>query len=286
MSFSEGFWEVDDAGYYGDRECVSNSTLSVFGKSVPTYHATFVTGEVASPGGTEAMEFGRAFHIALLEPDKLEASIAIAPECDRRTKDGKATWEAFLISSQGKIPLTQRDAEQIVRMRHAVFSNPEAASLLRLPGRNEQAIRWVDQSTGIKCRAKIDKLTTDGVVIDLKTTQDVSPAEFSKSAFNYGYDRQAAFYLDGADRLRQIGVLTEGKGERHHEGHPFFFICVSKAVVPECVVFQPSERMVDIGATANARDLARLRDCRDFNVWEAETFGKVVTLDLPPWGRR
>lgn len=286
MSFSEGFWDVNDAGYYGDRQCVSNSTLSVFGKSVPTYHATFVTGEVASPGGTEAMEFGKAFHVALLEPEKLEESIAIAPEVDRRTKDGKATWEAFLIASQGKIPLTQRDAEQIIRMRCAVFGNPVAAALLRQKGRTEQAIRWVDPSTGLKCRAKLDKITDGGVIIDLKTTQDVTPTEFAKSAFNYGYDRQAAFYLGGMDRLKTLGVIKADKGERDHEGHPFYFICVSRTVVPECVVYQPTERMVGTGADAVWRDLTRLRDCLDFNTWEATTHGKIVPLDLPPWGKR
>ena len=284
MSFKEGFWDVDDAGYYGDRECVSNSNLGVFGKSVPTYHATFVTGEIASPGGSEAMEFGRAFHVALLEPEKLDESIAIAPEVDRRTKDGKAAWEAFLIASHGKIPLTERDARQIVRMRCAVMGNPMAAALLRRKGRTEQAIRWVDTATGIKCRAKIDKLTQDGLVIDLKTTQDICPSEFGKSAFNYGYDRQAAFYLKGAWRLRELGLI-EGKPEDGN-GYPFFFIAVSKSVVPECVVFQPTARMIETGGDSIDRDMRRLRDCLDFNVWESETHGKVVPLDLPPWGRR
>jgi len=169
-------------------------------------------------------------------------------------------------------------------MRRAVLGNPAAAALLRLPGRNEQAIRWVDPASGVKCRAKIDKLTRSGVVIDLKTTQDVSVAEFSKSAFNYGYDRQSAFYLRGAARLRDLGLFDEKLSDG--EGHPFYLICVSKAVVPECVVFQPSERMVAIGDEANQRDLCRLRDCVDFGVWEPESHGKIVTLDMPPWARR
>ena len=43
--------------------------------------------------------------------------------------------------------------------------------------------------------ARIDEVVSDNLLADMKTSRDA--ADFEKAVLNYGYDRQAAFYLNG-----------------------------------------------------------------------------------------
>lgn len=279
--FREGLWDVSRAGYYADRECVSHSTLEVFSRSVATYHASFVTGEIASPGGTEAMDFGNAVHTALLEPDKFAELVAVSPEVDRRRTEGKQRYEAFLAESAGKIVVTQQQYDQLTRMVKAVLAEPAAAALLARPGKVEQAMRWRCPVTGIKLRCKYDKLLDDGPVIDIKTALEVAEEDFARQAYNLGYHRQAAFYQGGAMALDRLEGGFSGALER-----PFYFVVIGKGIVPEVVVYEPDAEMLRLGDRQNIRDLQRLRDCTDFGQWHAETYGRIVPLSLPRWAPR
>ena len=44
---------------------------------------------------TPAMLFGSMVHKLILEPEDFEREYAVAPECDRRTKAGKAIFDEF-----------------------------------------------------------------------------------------------------------------------------------------------------------------------------------------------
>ncbi len=49
-------------------------------------------------------------------------------------------------------------------------------------GMNEVSIVWVDEQTGLKCKARLDRLTVYRgypFVLDLKTSKDASPSPFS-----------------------------------------------------------------------------------------------------------
>jgi hypothetical protein len=67
------------------------------------------------PEPTPAMALGRAFHCALLEPERFAATHVVAEKFDRRTKEGKAKAEAWEAENQGKIPLTPEQAEAVRR---------------------------------------------------------------------------------------------------------------------------------------------------------------------------
>ena len=44
---------------------------------------------------TPALKLGRLVHLASLEPEVFDRTVRLMPECDRRTKEGKAIFEAF-----------------------------------------------------------------------------------------------------------------------------------------------------------------------------------------------
>jgi len=71
----------------------------------------------------------------------------------------------------------------------------------------EKTVFWKEEITGIDCKARIDLLTPNAV-IDLKTTSEYTQEKFESRFAEYGYDLQAAFYMDavGLERAIIIGV--------------------------------------------------------------------------------
>ena len=145
---------------------------------------------------TPAMQIGTVFHALTLEPDTINEVMAVAPAVDRRTKAGKAAWADFQESLGDRIAVKPDDFEKIQRMALAVHQHPEAAELLGLPGMTEVSVFWTDYR-GFWCKCRPDRLTEDGVIIDLKSTDDASPEGFARACAKYKYHWQAAWYLAG-----------------------------------------------------------------------------------------
>ena len=136
---------------------------------------------------TPALLFGAAVHKLLLEPDTFEAEFAVAPECDRRTKDGREAYNAFLSDSAGKSVITLTDYEKAQEMANKAFESPFVKKLL--DGEHEKPFFWVDDLTGEGCKIRVDCITSVGgkpVIIDYKTTADASTEGFMHSAVKYG----------------------------------------------------------------------------------------------------
>jgi hypothetical protein len=95
---------------------------------------------------------------------------------DRRTKAGKAEWEAFTTAATGRTVLPKSDADLVMRMAHSVFSHPAAAMLLALPGKAESTHMWTDAATGLECKCRPDWLTDDGrLLVDLEDHRERIP---------------------------------------------------------------------------------------------------------------
>ena len=81
--------------YHNKTEYLSKSNLDLIRKS-PAHYKAFLDGEKSKP--TPAMVFGSLVHSVVFNED----NFAVMPECDRRTKEGKAIYEQFLSESAGK----------------------------------------------------------------------------------------------------------------------------------------------------------------------------------------
>ena len=144
---------------------------------------------------TPAMTFGTAFHSFILEPDKFSHQVAVCPKCDKRTKAGKETFSDFTTESAGKVVISIDEFEAIQSMRKSISRHPAASRLLS-EGIAEQSVLFTDHDTGIECKARPDWITSENVVVDLKTTRDASEYGFLRSVLNFRYYQQAAMYLD------------------------------------------------------------------------------------------
>jgi hypothetical protein len=136
---------------------------------------------------------GSAFHSLVLEPDNFDNEFLVT-NLDARTK----TFKELSADNPDMTILKQADFDTVKLMRHSIMNNPTAAKLLNFNGEAEASYFWKDKPTGIKCKARLDKLLPDYkgkiVIVDLKTTADASAAGFERSMANYGYHRQAAWY--------------------------------------------------------------------------------------------
>ena len=83
---------------YRAREGVSSTDLKKIAKSPAHFRYWKDNPEESTP----ALLFGRAVHKYVLEKDKFNDEFAVAPEVNKRTKEGKAQWLLFQDQNEGK----------------------------------------------------------------------------------------------------------------------------------------------------------------------------------------
>jgi hypothetical protein len=254
---------------YHALKAVSPSQIKILRRSPLHYFDQFLAEDREKKPPTEAMLKGTALHTAILEPQLWDSTIAVPPHAfDRRTKVGKELAAEFAKESAGKIVLSPDDADEVRRMADAVRNHPAARFLLELPGRREASYTWTDQVTGLECKTRPDWHSEDRrIVVDVKTAQDASRAEFSRSISNYEYHVQAAWNLDA-----QGGEL-------------FLSLVVENARPYGVAVYPASEAMLEAGRRRIQSGMAQLAECWRTNSWPG--YGNVIQapIDLPGWCR-
>jgi exodeoxyribonuclease VIII len=190
-----------DEDYYGEfgRQFLSNSNISTL-LSNPA-----LLGEKQAPNINFAI--GGYFHTAILEPDKL-SKYKIIDATTRNTNKYKEL-------SDGEMCLLQHEVDRIEIMQDKVLSNNICNGLIR--GFNvEYEVPGITEINGVMWKGKADIINHDeGLIVDLKTTSDIS--SFPYSAKKYNYDSQAYIYrkLFGYDLIfmaidkqtHQIGIF-------------------------------------------------------------------------------
>lgn len=266
-----GVWDVDAAAYHADTAFVNHSSLEVLRKSPRRYHARYVAGTLAAPAPSEAMQLGTWLHRAVLEPERWPGSFAVRPEgIDRRTKQGKLDWEWFQLEAAGKDILTGDQAKQVLAMRDAVLQHPLARGWLSQRGLSEQPIRWQDPTTGLWCKALLDRVC-GGVVFDLKTATEPTPDVWARSAAVYGYHRQSAHYLAGVAAALDLSDAL------------FVHVLVGSTEPYEVFAVELDAAALAVGHRQRAVALERLRLCREQDTWDHPAHPVVTPVSLPKW---
>ena len=263
--------DLSDDEYHSERYLglVSNSGLKVLKRS-PAHYKAWIEGKASKT--SKAMEFGKAFHMAALEPEKYVLRYAVRPDFgDLRTKAAKELRDAWLEEHTGCIEIASEDHEAIVGMCSSIRLHPAASRLLS-GGQREVTLKWTDQETGLRCKARADLWREDMELVgDLKSTEDASPEAFAKSVYNFGYHQQDALYRDG--------FLACGNPIQH------FALVACEKVEPYAVaVYALDADAVSRGSTAARSGIDRLAECVRTNTWNAYSTG-VEELSLPRWAQ-
>ena len=191
----------DDTNYYGDfgKKYLSNSDIS-----------TLLTNPLAlgqKMANRPAFLVGGYFHTAILEPEKLK-NFRIVEATTRNTK-------AYKEISDGEMCLLKHEVDQIDLMTEKMLSNEVCRDLIR-SGNVEYEQPEITELEGQLWKGKADIVNHDEkLIIDLKTTADIT--KFKYSASKYNYDSQAYIYskLFGYEMLfividkntHQIGIF-------------------------------------------------------------------------------
>ncbi len=163
---------------------LSFSSLKEFAKSP----AHFIAYKNKQKTDTAAMRFGTAVHSAVLEPQKFELEY-LPTDLRRNTK----AYKALVDDNPSKTFLTGSDWTAIKRIKSNIKGCQMAYDLLSGCNKIEQLVTGTIE--GIEFRGFVDAMNTD-YMIDFKTTQNGSPKEFGRSAFNFSYYLQAAIYRE------------------------------------------------------------------------------------------
>lgn len=222
---------------------------------------------------TPALIFGQMVHKLVLEPETFENEFVIMPECDRRTKEGKAQWFDFLQGAGDRTPIKAEDYEKALGMRNALTENDLIAKLLS--GKHEVPLFWTDEMTGETCKVRLDcftPLSNGAVVIDYKTTSDASTESFMRSAINYGYDFQAAMYSEAVKRTMDKDVV-------------FYFIAQEKDPPYAFNVLAADDRLVRRGYDTFRELLGIYHECKESGNWYGYMGieNQINLLELPAW---
>lgn len=252
-------YNMPDHEYHAVDAC-SNSLLSTIATKSPAH--IFVPRPV-----TPALEAGRIIHMAVLEPERFASEVVVAPKVDKRTKDGKAQWEAFASANEGKHLASPEDHETYKLMQSQVWVDDTARRLLD-KGNAEVSVFW--EQDGLPCKARFDFISALGVAVDLKTTQSAKPESFSYDAYKYGYHRQIAWYMRGA---KAVGLELAN----------MFLIAVEKTAPFPVSIFDLDAESFEVANMEIDKLFATYAKCKADNYWPAyEVDGKNVhTLRLP-----
>jgi len=212
-----------------------------------------------------AMQLGRVVHIAALQPEVLFDRVAVLPQMDRRTKEGKAAYEAAMASvKEGQEVVSQDLFDDAMKITTAAR---EAIKTLNYDI-CEAEQTFVKEWGVVKIKGRVDLLAWDSnnetFVIDLKTTQDASPAAFARDVVNFKYHLQAAWYmrLTGAKKF----VIVAQEKEAPYANRIY---TLDEAAIAE------GNRLMDEG-------IALYTQCVTFDSWPSYPKDQSV-LSLPKW---
>lgn len=188
--------ELSNADYHA-APGVSKTHLDLIATKSPRhYWQKYLNPDRPAVEPTDALRVGNAIHCAILQPDLFESEYAAKPECDRRTREGKALYAEFLQRKGNRTELSPLEYEWCIEMRDSVQRHAKARGLLR-GGVPEQSFFVNEPETGelIKCRP--DYFHNDGdLVVDFKSAIDAHWDRFGKDAFKYRYDVAVPWYCD------------------------------------------------------------------------------------------
>jgi exodeoxyribonuclease VIII len=218
---------------------------------------------------TDAQTIGSAVHHAILQPEKFGELYVQAPEVDRRTKEGKATYQSFLDESGDRIPLKAETYNQCREIASSVSRNRDARAFLEEPGEVELSL-IIDTKEGLRAKARLDKLCPRlKTVIDIKTTTNASPKNFGREIYNFGYHRQAAMYLSACEALKLPAVY-------------YVIIAVEKEAPYVPCVYRLSRMAIDLGKEEIEKLMPEYGRAHRSGVWPGYP-ENAVTIDVPDW---
>lgn len=217
---------------------------------------------------------GSAIHLAILQPDLVKREVLEMPPLDLRTNNGKAERDAILEENPGKLILTAKDYQMMLRCRDEVWKHPQA-KLLLTGAVCERAYFAIDPETGELVKAKPDaENDLYEVVIDVKSTKKAAHTQFQRDIENLHYWVQPPWYIDAISLVR---------GSAYAPRH-WAWIAVEKRPRPIVEVYfhDPADVAADReDVRGYFIDMLRAKNSGEWR--RSKTHGMVAPIGRPSW---
>lgn len=182
--------QMPEADYHLE-DCESQSAYKQALKSISHYQGSKIYNEP-----TDDMILGSAAHSMMLTPDLFPDQFQPSPG----RKGSKIYNEA-----KERFPdctfITPEKFEDLQGMRVSLKNHLYCSSILDSLVEKELSMFFDCPYTGLPAKARIDGITDNDVLIDLKTTGagNAHPDKWPKEMINWEYHMQAAYYLQAAE---------------------------------------------------------------------------------------
>lgn len=240
---------------------------------------------------TKSMLQGTLVHCAQLEPHALADRYVVVPEgAPRRPTKAQlgaknpspestaamAWWASFHAQAAGREIVDATDYATTQAQLAAIKADPVLSELFAT-GHGEASVFWIDEPTGIYCKARPDwvhYIDAKAVrLVDLKSTADESPSGFGRASARMGYHLQAAHYADG---------FAQATGR---DVHQFVFAAVTSAAPVLAVPYVLTDEIEAQGIDERRELMDRYAWCVSNNQWPHYGEG-IQLLDFPSYAKR
>jgi hypothetical protein len=256
---------IPDDLYHTDKTSLSASGAKLLlPPSVPAKYRWCMDNP---PPPKPVFDFGKLVHKLVLGEG---ADIDVIHAKDWRTKSAQeAKTKAH---NAGLIPVLASEHDQAEKMAEQVHQHPLAGALFR-DGDAETSLCVTDPDTGVRLRARPDYMNQyDGrlTITDYKTAADANPDTFGRTAFQWSYHLQFAWYVHVA-RLLEL------------DDNPAFLFVVQEKTAPYLVsVCELDAEAFLLGRKQMQQAIATFKTCTEMDAWWGYP-PEIQSLSLPAW---
>ena len=261
-------YQMDEKEYRMAPAIAGSDAKHILPPKSPAHYAAHMAGETKREQ-TKAMLLGTMSHLAVLEPNKLDAAFVEKPsDIDFRTKAGKEWRESI-----GTTPILDADEARAVRgIRDSIAAHDAAKALLA--GCDSEVAMFAEHRTGLWIKGRVDALKVESdneaIICDVKTTSaGADYGTFSRQAASLNYHFSAAWYC----HLAWLNGLPPVR---------FYWIVVEVAPPYAVAVYEIHTDARDLGASMMSDALDLIAQCEDAGVWPGYA-PEVQCLNLPSW---
>lgn len=205
------YTDLSNDEYHEDTNSISRSAIMAFRDSPYKYWARYLNPNRPPKKMTDAMEFGKAFHEFVLEPEEFKKHFVTKPTKVLLKNVGREKYEEYKkicadLEETNMIVLDDEDYLKLVDMRDALMNHPRARELIE-GAMYERSYFWEDEHSGLMVKARPDILH-DNLIVDLKTCANASPRAFQYAMIDGGYHIQGAMVREGVNIMESRDIPT------------------------------------------------------------------------------
>lgn len=243
----------------------------------------------------EVFEFGRAFHLSLLEPEKFKDEVCVVGNSSLRLQEIAERGEFVVAPCRGKTAkvykemveanpgvdvLIEQEAETVMNFmanKGKIFLTEDSMGEIQRCVANaldlENFKKYIDgglkeqsyegEIDGVKVKSRIDLIIHrdgDAIVFDPKTTgKEATEKSFIGASAEYGYYRQEWLYTEV---LRQNGITVKD----------YIFVVCSSLEYSKAEYYKHDHIAMERAEEEVKKAIKKFKYCRDNNIWREGKF--------------